>query len=272
MPPIAVAPLCHLTQYGAIALVPPPLAIVEGCKYDFSVVAAIVAMKFAFHLPTYRQQDWFAQGGWFPSRSTANDLVGYAVETVGPLVQQMWRALTAQPILAGDDTTLRVLLRGALAEEDLLSLSARSKFRQTPEIPLPSGAGPPGAATSYAWLYTGLDGLAPYNVFHWSLGHHNAVIDGHLAAYRGIFVGDAAGVNARLEQRSGGRIVHASCNAHARREFVKAESNDPVLASQAISFYRQLYDVEERGKTLDATARHQLRQCDSLPIWRRMRL
>ena len=55
----------------------------------------------------------------------------------------------------------------------------------------------------------------------------------------------------RLEQRSGGRIVHAACNAHARREFVQAESNDPVLASQALSFYRQLYDVEERGKTMD---------------------
>ncbi len=58
---------------------------------------------------------------------------------------------------------------------------------------------------------------------------------------------------------------------HARREFIQAESNDPVLASQAISFYRQLYDVEERGKTLDAAARHQLRDRDAVPIWNRMR-
>jgi len=40
---------------------PPPLAIVESCKYDFSVIAAVLAMKFAFHMPTYREQDWFAQ-------------------------------------------------------------------------------------------------------------------------------------------------------------------------------------------------------------------
>ena len=57
---------------------PPPLSIVEGCKYDFSVVAAMAGMKFAFHVPTYRQQDWFAQCGWFPSRSTVNDLMNYA--------------------------------------------------------------------------------------------------------------------------------------------------------------------------------------------------
>jgi len=67
------------------------------------------------------------------------------------------------------------------------------------------------------------------------------------------------------------RFIHAGCNAHARREFVNAESNDPILASQAISFYRQLYDVEERGKTLDAAGRRELRQRDAVPIWDRMR-
>ena len=244
---------------------PPPLSIVEGCKYDFSVIAAVAAMKFAFHMPTYRQQDWFGQCGWFPSRSTVNDLINYGVATIGPLHRQMWHLLLRQPILLGDDTRLRVLLRGAVDKKDLATLSQRSGFQQA------AGNGEAtGSAASYAWLYTGLDGFAPYNVFHWSLGHENAVIDGHLATYRGIFVGDACGANARLEQRSGGRIIHASCNAHSRREFVKAESNEPILASQGISFYRQLYDVEERAKTLDAAARRELRQRDAVPIWNRM--
>jgi transposase len=251
--------------------VPPPLSIVEGCKYDFSVVAAVAGLKFAFHVPTYRQQDWFAQCGWFPNRSTVNDLLNYVVDTIGPLFRQMWQLLLSQPLLLGDDTTLTLLLRGALAEEDLAKLRSRSRFRQAREGGPTAGTGPPGSATSYAWLFTSLDGLAPYNVFHWSLTHQNAVIDGHLASYRGIFVGDACGANARLQPRSNGRIVHASCNMHARREFIQAESNDPILASQAISFYHQLYEVEERGKTLDAAARHQLRQRDALPIWNRMR-
>jgi transposase len=250
--------------------VSPPLSIVESCKYDFSVIAAVLAMKFAFHMPTYRQQDWFAQCGWFPNRSTVNDLVNYGVNTIGSLHQQMWLLLLEQRILLGDDTTLTVLLRDALDQEELTNLGNRSRFRQSLDGGATPKTGPPGSATSYAWLYMGLDGFAPYNVFHWSLGHQNSVIDAHLATYRGIFVGDACGANARLEQRSGGRIVHASCNAHARREFVNAESNDPILASQAISFYRQLYDVEERAKTLDAAARWELRQRDSAPIWNRM--
>jgi transposase len=249
---------------------PAPLSIVEGCKYDFSVIAAMIGMKFAFHHPTYRQQDWFAQCGWFPSRSTANDLINYGVDTVFPLYQQMWRLLLEQPILLGDDTTLPVLLRGALSAEELEQLSGRSAFCQALPGGQPAAFVPPGSATSYAWLYTGLDGMAPYNIFHWSLTHQNLVIDTHLATYRGIFVGDACGANARLEQRSGGRIRHSSCNAHARREFIAVESHEPILASQVLSFYRQLYDVEERGKTLDAAGRLALRQRESVPIWDRM--
>jgi transposase len=247
---------------------PPPLAIVESCKYDFSVIAAILAMKFAFHMPTYREQTWFAQCGWFPSRSTTNDLINYGVATIGPLFQQAWTLLLSQSILLGDDTRLRVLLRGAVDDEQAVKLDGRRRSRAGA-----SGAtNPPGSATSYAWLYAGLDGMAPYNIFLWSLTHENCVIDEHLAEYRGVFVGDACGANARLERRSRGRIVHAACNAHARREFVQAESNDPVLASQALSFYRQLYEVEERGRPLDNAARGELRQREALPIWSRMRV
>lgn len=98
----------HLEE--RVRSMPMPLAIVEGSKYDFSVVAAILAMKFGFHMPTYREQDWFAQCGWHPSRSTANDLINYGVETIVPLHRQMWLLLLAHPILLGDDTTLTVRL------------------------------------------------------------------------------------------------------------------------------------------------------------------
>jgi transposase len=82
-------------------------------------------------------------------------------------------------------------------------------------------------------------------------------------------VGDGFSGYAHIEQRSQGRIVHASCNSHARREFVKAEVSEPILCAQAESFYRQLYDVEERGKLLDASERLALRQRDAVPIWDR---
>jgi hypothetical protein len=45
---------------------PARLSMVEGCKYDFSVIAAMLARNCAFHCPTYRQQGWFRQCGGFP--------------------------------------------------------------------------------------------------------------------------------------------------------------------------------------------------------------
>jgi hypothetical protein len=55
----------------------------------------------------------------------------------------------------GDDTTLCVLLRDALDEEDLAKLGKRSRFRQMPDTGQPLDTGPPGSATSYAWLVSG---------------------------------------------------------------------------------------------------------------------
>ena len=246
----------------------PPLSIVEGCKYDFSVVAAILSQKFAFHCPTYRQQDWFAQCGWFPSRSTLNDLINVSVDVLTPLFDQMWQLLLQQPILLTDDTRMLLLTRGALSREQIESLQGRRRSG-TPPGDAPEELPDRGSVTSYAWLYTGLDCLAPYNVFHWSLTHQHSVVDEHLESYEGLVVGDAFGGYTQIENRSDGRIVHASCNTHARREFVKAESSEPLLSAQAESFYRQLYDVEERGKLLSVQGLFDLRLRDAVPIWER---
>jgi transposase len=328
---------------------PPPPAIIEGCKYDFSIIAAIVMMKFAFHNPTYRLQDFFGQFGWRPSRSTSNDLINYAVDCIVPLFEQMWHALLQQDILLGDDTTITVLLREPVTPPEQAVLDTRKKKRQkafaaqlslTEPPPTTSSNGQAissapssGSATSYAWLYTGLDAppelrlpslavespvvdllpdesqlgnsppsesprgepppsespqnlsttgesppdfsaacwrYAPYNIFHWSLTHQNSVIDAHLEDFHGTFVGDAASVNARLAARSGDRIRHQSCNAHARREFVKAESNDPLLASQMVSMFQQLYAVEYRAAGLTSAERLELRRVQAVPVWQKM--
>ena len=47
-----------------------PTGIVEGNKYDTSIAAEIITGKFGYHMPIYRQQDYFAGSGWTPGRST----------------------------------------------------------------------------------------------------------------------------------------------------------------------------------------------------------
>jgi hypothetical protein len=239
---------------------PAPLGILSGVKYDFSVIAAALSMKLNFHQPTYRQQDIFAQAGYFPSRSTLNDLFNYSTIVIEPLFHEAWRLLLQQSVLLGDDTRVRLLTRGALEDEDVEKMNHRRGIK--------SRAGPPpGSVNSYVWLYTGLDGAAPYDIFHWSLTHEDRWIDSHLEPFQGVFVGDAAGVNARLQQRSDGRITHASCNSHARREFIAAEKNHPLEAAKGLAFYKLLYNVETRSRLIDGVDLLEFRRTEATPIW-----
>jgi len=107
--------------------------MIEGCRYDFSVIAAAVGQKFAFHCPTYRQQDGFAQSGWFPSRSTINHLINLATHAVSPLFAQIWALLMRQPILLTDDTRLLVLTRNGLSEEEEETLRKRQETGPPPD-------------------------------------------------------------------------------------------------------------------------------------------
>ena len=116
-----------------------------------------------------------------------------------------------------------------------------------------------------------LDGMAPYNIFHWSLTREEAWIDTHLANFHSVFVGDAAWMNARLGQRSGGRITHVACHSHARGELVAAEKNHPREADKALAFYKRLDAVEAPCKLLPALERLAFRRRESLPIWDRFR-
>jgi hypothetical protein len=101
-----------------------------------------------------------------------------------------------------------------LSREEQETLRKRRRAGRPPDGDEPPELDDHGSVTSYAWLYTSLTDLAPFNIFHWSLGHQHAVVDEHLADFQGILVGDAFSGYAQIEQRSGGRIVHASCNSH----------------------------------------------------------
>jgi transposase len=101
-----------------------PLGLVEGNRYDTSVAAHIVADKFAYHMPTYRQQDRFASSGWTPSRSTLLNLINASSFVLEPLAEHYRRLALTDGVLGTDDTTLTLLLPPeipAVKESDPLS-------------------------------------------------------------------------------------------------------------------------------------------------------
>ena len=242
-----------------------PLNFVPGSKYDFSVVAMLLAQRFGWHIPTYRGQSIFAGSGWAPSRSTINDLFNQADKLLAPLYYQMEKLVLQDSIVLGDDTTLRLLTRDSLSKEQLLELELRKKRKGQSSDDVK-----PGSVLSYAWVYTGLDDGAPYNVFKWTLGRLQSTVEAHLGTFTGTFVGDAFGGNVRLSGLDAG-IQFAACNTHARRGFVDAEKGARLESSEAAAFFRRLYAIEARGKSLSPDARQQLRMTEAEPIWKRFR-
>ena len=66
---------------------PRPPGLVEGNRYDTSIAAEIITAKYGYHLPIYRQQDWFGGSGWMPGRSTLLNILQAAAELIQPLAR-----------------------------------------------------------------------------------------------------------------------------------------------------------------------------------------
>lgn len=208
--------------------------MVEGGKFDVSIHAAVVTFKYGFHLPTDRKQELFSMYDWFPDLSTLNDLMNQSCELIVPLYHQFRAMLMRDNIVMGDDTQVRLLTRGALEDVDVERLGKRrAKKRENDGSMADSAAAENsdshGSVTSYVWCYGGLDDGCPYNIFDWSLTREHATVGRHLSDFQGALCGDAFGGNTQIAIVSGGRIQFSACNVHARREFVRAEKDEPGL-------------------------------------------
>ncbi len=87
-----------------------PTGLVEGNRFDTSVAVEIIAERFFYHLPYYRQQDVFAGCGWTPSRSTLLNIVTASEFVLEPLVQYYHDLLGKIDVLGCDETPLILIV------------------------------------------------------------------------------------------------------------------------------------------------------------------
>ena len=130
-------------------------------------------------------------------------------------------------------------------------------------------AHPDGVRLARFWLYRG-DSAAPYNVFDF---HESRSRDGpqkFLAVYQGWVKVDAYGVDGGV-YLGRERIRASCCLAHARRKFDEAKASHPRLAAEALGFFQQLYDLEDRARDLAPLARQALRQAEAAPLLAKLR-
>lgn len=235
--------------------------LVEGNRYDASVAAEVITGKYAYHLPVYREQDYFAGCGWSPGRSTLLNLLVASAAVFRPLIEYFRQVVIASGILGTDETRTTLLLPKNIPPPvagDQKSQRMHEVFQEALVQKKPSVSG-------RMWAYRSL--TAPLNVFDFTVSRHRDGPDAFLTSFTGTLLADCYSGYQGIALRSDGAIVRAACSTHARRKVFEARDAYPREASVLLGLFQQLYDVETRGKTLSAEDRKLLRQCEAAPVW-----
>ena len=256
----AQAPTC-----GVREPVRPP-GLVEGNRYDTSVAAEIITAKSGYHLPIYRQQDLFAGCGWTPSRGTLLNIAAAAGELLPPFITYLREQVLGSGYIGTDDTSVTLLLPPTLPSV----CAGDAKSQRFYDVVTEARAEGKKSVTARMWAYRSL--TVPLNVFAFTVSRHRDGPDEFLVAsqFQGKLIADCYTGYQGITLRSAARITRAACNAHARRKAFEARDNHPLLASQVLALYRELYDIEDRGRTLSADERLALRQSEARQVWDRL--
>jgi transposase len=243
-----------------------PPSLVEGNRYDTSVAAEIITAKSGYHLPIYRQQDMFAGSGWSPSRSTLLNIAAAAGALLPPFIAYLREQILGSGYLGTDDTSVTLLLPEtlpAVRPED-------AKSQRIHDVLAQAKAEDKKSVTARMWAYRSL--TVPLTVFDFTVSRHRDGPDQFLvdSQFAGKLIADCYTGYQGITLRSAARIARAACNAHARRKAFDAQDNHPLLASQVLALYRELYDIEDRGRSLSADQRLALRQGEARGVWDRL--
>jgi len=122
---------------------------------------------------------------------------------------------------------------------------------------------------SRMWAYRAVE--IPVNVFDFTVSHHRDGPDAFLQDYCGKLMADCYAGYQGIELRSASRIQRGACWSHARRKVFDGRGSNPLEASFVLAMIGELYDIEERGKTLSAEQRVELRQREARPVLDRLR-
>jgi transposase len=240
-----------------------PTGIVEGNKYDSSIAAQIITGKYGYHLPLYRLQDYFAGSGWTPSRSTQGNILANVHFIIGPLLEFFRRTVQSDSAVGCDDTGVTLLYPKTIPEFDVNDPKQR-RIREVFEEALKKNK---PSINAKMWAYRGVN--IPLNVFDFTVSRHRDGPELFFADYEGTLLGDCWHGFEAISAASEGRILRAACNSHARRKFEQSTSY-PDDRKVWMRWYQQLYDIEDRGKSLSAEERLRLRQTEAVPIWAAM--
>ena len=196
----------------------PENSLVEGDRYDTSIAAEIVTAKYAYHLPVYRQQDWFAGSGWMPDRSTLLNIQASAAYVFEPLYEHYADHVRTAQVIPTDETNVMLLL-----PPEIPAAGDDPRSQRIHEVLSAARAENKPHVSARMWVYRSL-GPHGANVFDFTVSRHRDGPAEFLKHYPGTLLGDCYSGFESLVLASESRVMRAACHAHARRYVYEARS------------------------------------------------
>jgi len=198
-------------------LVPAKLPeVLEDSIYDVSFLAGLAIDKYQFHLPLYRQHQAMKNAGLLLDRGNLTRALQRTAELLEPIYEMVMSSVLSSSVLTVDET------------------------------PTPAGRKKGKMDKGYFWAFYG-DQDEIYYLF--SPTRATVVLEDALATYQGHLVCDGYSAYKNFTKMTLG-VALVQCWSHTRREFLKAEKQDPERVKWVLRQIRLMYDEEEktRGK------------------------
>jgi transposase len=239
-----VRPKLACVACEAIFQAPAPSRPIARGMAGPGLLANVLVSKYCDHIPLHRLGRIYSRDGVVIDPSTMAGWVGQSERLFDPLVAALERYTLAGEKVHADDTPVAVLDPGR----------GRTK-------------------TGRLWVYVRDDRPAgnmqpPAAWYRYSPNRKGEHPQAHLANYSGILQADAYGGYGKIY--ASGRVVEASCWAHARRPFWDLHESQGFvpgsIAEQALQRIAALYAIEAQIRGQPPDVRRQVRQARAGPL------
>lgn len=194
---------------------PFPSHLTERCLADNSLLAAIIANKYGYHIPIQRQLEIFKNIGIDWSKSTVNSWITRVTQILGPLFEELEKQVLKSPYLNIDETTIPILIKGE-------------------------------SVTKKGYIWGVISPKDKLVTFRYDQGSRSRkVLDDILEGYTGVIQSDGYAVYKDVGRGINRRKVRRiACLAHIRRKFIESMPVDP-RAKEGLDFITRLYAIEK---------------------------
>lgn len=216
---------------------PVPVELIPKSIASSSLLAYIASAKYVDALPLYRQEAIFKRIGIELHRQTMARWMITIGEKITPLITLLREELLKSNYIHMDETVVQVL------DEE----------------------GKKAQSNSYMWVQA-RSGPHPIVLFHYAKNRSSTHAEELLDDFHGYLHVD--GYDGYQPICTKNKITRLGCWAHARRKFFDAfkSSQGSAIGKQGLVFFKKLYEIEEKIKSLSIEDKLSRRQSESLVV------